>query len=149
MSNNVGSRVALFIATAAVACLPWLTARARQVKQALPIVTSMAPPTYPVVAREARIEGTARLKITTDGHRVTDTHVQGNPPLLLAALAEKNVRTWQFEPGDPTTFEVTYAYKLVKRSIRDADGTSVTLELPTDVEISATVPLNVDLAPDK
>ncbi len=89
------------------------------------------------------------LKITTDGQRVTDSQLEGNAATLLAGLAEKNIRTWQFEPGEPTTFNVTYTYRLVTHSISGADSTSVTLKLPTDVEISATVPATVGLAPDK
>jgi hypothetical protein len=149
MMDNLARTVLLLAWTIAAACSPVLGARGRQVGHALPIVVAMAPPTFPVFARLAHIQGVVRLKVTTDGQRVTNAQEQGKASPLLAGLAEKNVRTWQFEPGDPTTFTVTYTYSLVAYRISGADSTSITLRLPTDVEISATMPVNVDLAPDK
>jgi hypothetical protein len=61
---------------------------------------------------------------------------------LLAASAEQNVRTWQFAPHDPTSFDVTYRFKIVNKD------PSVVLRLPTDVEISAMPPQTVDATPD-
>ena len=110
MKNNLERRLLLLIWIAVAACSPLLTARGQQAKLALPIVITMAPPTYPVFARQTHIEGVVHLKITTDGQRVTDSQLEGNAATLLAGLAEKNIRTWQFEPGEPTTFNVTYTY---------------------------------------
>lgn len=132
-----------------VVCVTSLPAKGQQLGSGLPVVTMMAPPTYPVFARQAHVEGVVRLKITTDGRRVADAEVQGSAPAMLEDLAEKNVRTWEFEPADPTSFIVSFTYKLVTYRISGADRASVTLKLPTDVEISATMPVNVDLAPDK
>jgi|SRR5271156_5114053 hypothetical protein len=138
MKNNLGRTVLSITSIVAAVCSPLLTARGRQAKHALPIVAMMAPPTYPFLARRTHIEGVVRLKIATDGHRVTNAQAEGSAAPPLVDLAEKNIRTWQFEPGEPTTFEVTYAYRLVTYSIFGGDSTSVTLELPTDVKISAT-----------
>lgn len=144
--RNISVRLML----AAAVCLQSSPAIGGQaVRHALPIVIMMAPPTYPVFTRQAHIEGAVRLRITTDGRQVTNVQAEDNPSALLGGLAEKNVRTWQFEPGEPTTFTVAYTYKLATRPISGADSTSVTLELPTAVEISATIPVNADLAPDK
>jgi len=140
IKSNLGRTVLFLFWIATTVCSPLLTARGRQAKHALPIVVIMAPPTYPVFARRTHIEGVVHLKIATDGQRVTSAEAEGDAASLLADLAEKNVRTWQFEPGDPTTFDVTYAYRLVTHPISGADSTSVTLRLPNDVEISATMP---------
>lgn len=149
MRNTAKCILLLLMLATAVVSLTLLRARAQRVKQALPIVVTMAPPTYPIVARLAHVEGIVRLNVTTDGRQVTDVQAQDNAPRLLVTLAEKNVRSWQFEPGDPATFTATYAYKLVTYSIPGADSTSITLKLPLDVAITAAVPVNGDLPPDK
>jgi hypothetical protein len=122
-----------------------LVSQGHQVSRALPKVVTIAVPTYPTFVRLARIEGAVHLKITTDGQQIADVKVQDGPQ-VLAALSEKNVRTWQLSPHDPTTFTVTYVYKLVKSNTSD---TSVTLNLPLDVEISAIRQDYVDTTPDK
>lgn len=147
--KNTFERIALLVAV--VATVAWLRSPilgASQASHGLPIVVMMVPPTYPMIARLPHLQGVVHLRVTTDGRQVITAETEGKAPQLLAVSAAKNVRSWQFEPGDPTTFEVTYAYKLVTRHIPGADATSVTLELPTRVEISANVPVNVDLAPD-
>lgn len=138
------------IIVAAIIWWPLSMAGATQMTtHGLPIVVMMAPPTYPIVARLAHVEGVVHLRVTTDGRGVISTEQEGRTPQLLVAVAAKNVRSWQFEPGGPTTFDVAYTYKLVSQHISDADSTSVTLKLPTEVEISASVPVNSALAPNK
>lgn len=116
--------------------------------RALPIVVMMAPPTYPVSVRVAHVEGLVRLRVTTDGRYAKDVQIQGNAPSLLARLSERNVRTWSFEPGNPTEFSVVYRYVLVNEPIEGADGASVRLELPTGIEIRATR-VQLDSTPGK
>jgi len=67
------------------------------------MVASAQVPLYPPVARLANVEGVVHLKVTTDGHHVVSTQVEDGHR-LLAALAEENVRTWQFSLHEPTTF---------------------------------------------
>src|SRR3954452_13891128 len=64
----------------------------------LPRVSNMDIPFYPPLARAANVYGTVRLKVTTDGERVTDVQIlEGNK--LLAAAAEHNVRSWKLFPS--------------------------------------------------
>ena len=44
------------------------------------------------------------------------TEVESGQP-MLAQAAQKNVKTWQFEQHSPTTFEVTFRYRLLKSKI--------------------------------
>jgi hypothetical protein len=74
-----------------------------------------------------------RLKVTTDGHHVVGTRVEEGHK-LLAAAAEENVRTWQFQLHEPTTFTVTYKYNLVTNWKGDPENPTVVLRLPTEVE---------------
>lgn len=145
MKSSLRITASLLVAAVLVGCVALLNAKQRRMNDVLPIVTRMAPPTYPPFARRVNVQGVVRVRVTTDGQRVTEVQPQGKPFPLLAALATKNVRTWQFEPGQPTTFAVTYAYKLTAHCACGADGESVTLKLPTDVEISAVPPSETDL----
>ena len=88
-----------------------LAAMAQESKVALPMVAGASVPLYPPLARVAHVQGVVHVKITTDGHRVIATKVEDGHK-LLAAAAEENARTWQFATHEPTTFTVTYSYKL-------------------------------------
>jgi hypothetical protein len=67
---------------------------------------------------------------------------------LLAAAAEKNVQTWEFTEHQPTTFTVTYQYKLVADLKENPYGPTVILRLPTEVEVLARPIVISDPAPD-
>jgi TonB-like protein len=125
--------VALVTALAAGAQIQ--ESQVQQSKVALPRVSAAGVPLYPLQAYISNIEGVVRLKITTDGHRVVDTHVEDGHK-LLASAAEENVRTWQFQVHEPTTFTVTYRYKLVTNWKGDPYNPAVVLRLPTEVEVS-------------
>jgi TonB family protein len=117
-------------------------ASAQQSNEPLPTVTAASVPFYPAIARMARIQGVVRLRVSTDGKRVSSVEVVSGPP-LLARLANDNVKTWLFKPHTPTTFEVTFRYKLMLPSNCDSncnceypEKESVLLELPTDVYLT-------------
>jgi protein TonB len=62
-------------------------------------------PIYPVLARQARVEGDVVLDATLDSHgAVVDLSVTSGPQLLYTA-ALQTVRTWKYEPtylnGEP------------------------------------------------
>lgn len=101
---------------------------------ALPMVSFAEVPLYPPIARVANVSGVVHVVVTTDGHRVVETHVQDGPKVLSDA-AEKNVKSWQFTTHGPTTFTVTYVYKLVEDLKPQKNNPRVILQLPTEVEI--------------
>ena len=107
----------------------------QQPSVSLPMIASAQAPLYPPVARHANVEGVVHLKITTDGRRVIATHVDDGHK-LLATAAEENARTWQFSLHEPTTFRVTYTYKLVNEWKGDPNNPAVVLRFPTEVEVS-------------
>jgi TonB family protein len=108
----------------------------------VPSVVSASVPIYPRITQQAHIEGVVRLRISTDGNRVASVEVESGQP-MLAQAAQENVKTWQFEQHSPTTFEVTFRYKLLpskcdaKCNCDSAEKPSVLLQLPTDVEVNA------------
>lgn len=103
---------------------------------ALPMMTSAQVPFYPDIARIAKVEGVVHLKVTTDGHGVVSAQVEDGPG-LLALAAQRNVQTWQFSIHEPTTFTVTYTYKLVTDLESIQNNPRVILNLPTQVEVDA------------
>jgi hypothetical protein len=121
-------------------------ATGQQAKVSLPSVTSALVPLYPPLARVARIDGIVHVTVTTDGHKVIAVH-SDNGNKMLAAAAESNVRTWEFATHQPTTFVVTYEYKLFVDATLPM-GQTVVLRLPTDVQVTTSpIPVN-DPAPD-
>ena len=109
----------------------------------LPEVTSAAVPFYPRVVQVAHIEGDVQLRISTDGTRVSSVEITSGQP-ILAKAAEENVKTWQFEPHAPSTFSVTFRYRLLASkcdrecNCASSERPSVVLQLPTKVEVQAT-----------
>ena len=106
---------------------------AQEPKGTMPMIAGAAVPMYPPLARAARVQGVIHIRVTTDGTMVAAAHAEdGNR--LLAVAAEENVRTWQFSKHQPTSFTVTYRYRL------DAHGNpnnpTVIFRFPTDVEVS-------------
>jgi hypothetical protein len=73
------------------------------------------------------------VKVTTDGHGVIAVHGEDGHK-LLATAAEANARTWQFAIHEPTTFTITYRYKL-DLTCGDPNSAIITLRLPTEVEV--------------
>ena len=111
--------------------LPYVQGQSQQ--PSLPTVAGAAVPLYPPLARVANVEGVVRLRIATDGQRVTSARViEGNK--MLAAAAEENIHTWTFSRHESTAFVVTYRYRLTGDS--HSDNPTVLLRLPKDVEIS-------------
>lgn len=109
------------------------TAGAQQPKAVLPMVAGGAVPLYPPLARAAKVQGVVHLKVVTDGTRVVTAQAE-NGNRLLAAASDENARTWQFSKHEPTSFTVTYRYRLDTSA--DPNNPTVTLRFPTEVDIS-------------
>jgi hypothetical protein len=110
---------------------------AAQQKIALPMVNFAEVPFYPPLARAGNVSGVLHVVVTTDGHRVVTAHAQGGHKWLRDA-AEKNAMSWQFTTHEPTTFTVTYVYKLVDDLEPQPNNPRVIIRFPTDVEVDAT-----------
>lgn len=81
-----------------------------------PVMKAGEMPTYPAIARQARIEGTVVLKITTDGNAVEKVEVVSGHPMLVGNSVSA-VKAWQFETHEPTTF----TFKLTYDQLTEAD----------------------------
>jgi hypothetical protein len=92
------------------------TLLAQEGARPLPEVTEHGTVVYPPLARQARIVGQVLLRVTTDGHVVTDVVIEKGHPLLTQS-AEANVRTWKFVDHVPGTFEVAFDYRVQETSV--------------------------------
>lgn len=111
-------------------------AAAAQNSEPLPMMAGGEFPVYPPLARAAQIQGVVKIVVTTDGHKVTSTRVESGHPMLVKA-AETSAATWRFATHTPTTFTVTYRFVLPKKYKGNPNNPTVTLRLPTEVEVAA------------
>jgi TonB family protein len=119
-------------------CAALLVAQVAKPPQKLPVFKSGDMPFYPPLANAARIQGDIRLRVTTDGSGVASAVVESGQP-MLAKAAQDNVRTWKFEPHEPTSFPTLFAYHLLAEPNCKTDKSGngeVHLNLPTQVEIT-------------
>ena len=107
---------------------------AQESAETLPKVMQHSEPIYPPLARQTRIQGEESVKVTTDGESVREAVAQTGHPLLRKA-AEDNAKTWKFVSHTPSTFNVTFRYKLMESSVEVEF-----LNLPAIVEILASPP---------
>jgi hypothetical protein len=118
----------------------------------LPTVTCVGVPFYPPVARTANVEGIVHIKVTTDGGSVIAALTEDGHK-VLAEAARENVRTWKFLHHEPTTFTVTYRFRLVT-DLPERNHPRIVLQLPREVEVDilrwpATIDLSPELKPGK
>lgn len=129
------NRTARYVASIAFLMCGFLFGHAEG-QSVLPGVSFAEVPLYPPLARAASVAGVVHVVVTTDGHRVVTARVQdGNQ--ILADAAEKNAKGWQFASHEPTSFTVTYIYKLVKDLKVQQDNPRVILKLPLEIEIDS------------
>jgi hypothetical protein len=103
--------------------------------EGLPVVRAGAMPLYPVVASAARVQGTVKLKVVTDGKAVATIEIMSGPA-MLAEAAKKAIRTWEFDPHSATTFFTTFEYQIVEPARCQYSNSSVTARLPLEVHVS-------------
>lgn len=104
--------------------------------QELPLVIAGKMPLYPIMARLARVQGVVKIKVTTDGEKVSSLDAESGPPMLVK-FTKENILTWEFVKHSPTTFVTTFKYVIEEPDqCLYSNGTSV-LNLPLEVRISA------------
>lgn len=93
-------------------------------------------PSYPQLARTARIFGTVEIQVTVKNGRVVNTTVESGPPVLARATVE-NIQTWRFYHLVNATFTTRFIYRIETKEPIDPQNPKVELELPTLVKITA------------
>lgn len=110
-----------------------------------PILKSAGQPSYPALARAARIEGEVRLEfvLNHDGDPSSVAVISGHP--MLAPSAVETVKTWKFEFPENAfqegrKYETTFHYKLSKEEFEQENQPKVSVAVNTfhDIEIMTT-----------
>jgi hypothetical protein len=109
---------------------------AQKAEQDVPLVINGKIPFYPIMARAARIQGIVKIRVVTDGEKVTSADVESGPP-MLARFAKENVLTWEFSKHKPTTFVATFEYEIEGANQCTYSNGSSILNLPLEVRINA------------
>jgi TonB family protein len=111
-------------------------------------ITSLQMPCYPPLARQARLQGTARIKLVVagDGSIASAEAVEGNPLLTKAAI--DNVRTWKFGTAEGQNLleppVVVFDYKLENGSSWHRCATHVMFDSWSKVTVVSNFPPPVD-----
>jgi len=120
-----------------------------------PQVTHADVPLYPPIARAAHITGTVEIQIVVEKGAVVDAKLKAvaidasingamlndegkkkvGPYLSSSALA--NVKTWQFDSSDRTTFAVKYVYCIAGEATSLPESPTVELDLPLLVKVTS------------
>ena len=109
---------------------------AQKAEQQLPLVVAGEMPLYPITARAARVQGVVKIKVTTNGEKVTSVDVESGPPMLVK-FAKENILTWKFTQHKPTSFVTMFEYVIEEPAQCDYSNDALTLRLPLEVRISA------------
>jgi hypothetical protein len=105
-------------------------------------IESLQVPTYPVVARLARIAGTARVQAVVSGGAIAALEFDESLSPLLRDAVEKSIRASRFSPKcDRTTLEIVFAFVIQGDPVAYQDPGVVTYRWPNQFTISARPPI--------
>jgi hypothetical protein len=109
---------------------------AQKAEQQLPLVVTGNMPLYPLTALHARVQGVVKIKVTTDGKKITSLDAESGPPMLVK-FTKENILTWRFAEHKPTTFVTRFECVIEEPSQCDFSNDALVLKLPLEVRISA------------
>lgn len=138
MTRGKRSFIGTFIAVGLVmlCCMLPHAVPAQSEGHELPLLIAGKMPLYPIMARLGRVQGVVKIKVTTDGEKVSSLDAVSGPPMLVK-FAKENILTWEFAKHRPTTFVTTFEYVIEgPDQCLYTNGTSV-LNLPLGVRMSA------------
>ncbi len=105
-------------------------------------VRTFVSPDYPIVARQARIQGDVDLNVTIDstGQIVSVDSVSG--PEALVSYAKANIVRWTYTPiGKVLKLKVIYTYRLEKPEMEFRPTPRIELISPIHVLITSNFPI--------
>lgn len=94
-------------------------------------------PLYPAVAWTAHISGTVEIRVIVERGAVVDAQLKSNGSPYLSNPSLANVKGWQFQSEDRTTFLVTYVYKIEGEETKLPENPKIELNLPRIVKVTA------------
>lgn len=103
-------------------------------------IQGLLAPEYPIVARQARIEGEVHLTVAVAETGKVIAVKSASGPDILAKSARNNILRWSYTSlGRQTEVEVTYTYRLEKPEVET--NTSPVVELTSPFHINITTNL--------
>ena len=72
-------------------------------------------PSYPPLAKIARISGTVQVRVTVENGEVVGYVQPSGNPLLVSATID-NIKSWKFDKSVRTTFATTFIFQLDGKS---------------------------------
>ena len=113
-------------------------------------------PLYPSAAWSAHLSGTIEIDVTVEKgavveaqvkHGIVETQVGGERGAVkeeqqakllsyLSLPSVANVKTWQFQPEERSTFTVTYVYKIEGEQTPLPENPKIELDLPRVVKVT-------------
>jgi TonB family protein len=93
-------------------CVAFATASGQQ------RIVSLDMPTYPPLARQARVQGVVTLAVAVNNDGVVSSARLIDGHALLGVAAIRDVRTWRFLSGQPFEGKIIFDFKLMENSDR-------------------------------
>jgi TonB family protein len=133
---------ALFLISIAILVTAQLISSQRNDTARRPLLVHGDLPSYPAVAKTARISGTVRVRVTLVNGEVVGTEVVSGHPILTSAATE-NIKSWKFDKTVSTSFVTTFIYQLEMESEETSDPSNpkLELELPSLAKITTKAPM--------
>ena len=111
------------------------SAFAQKAGQAVPLLSAGTMPLYPRMALASHVQGVVKIRVTTDGKKVSSLETESGPAMLVAA-AKENILTWRFYAHKPMTFVTMFEYVIEEPAKCDFGNSVAVLKLPLDVRVS-------------
>jgi len=111
-------------------------ALAQKPEPELPLVIAGKMPLYPLTALHVGVQGVVKIKVTTNGKKVTALDAESGPAMLVK-FAKEDILTWEFTEHKPTTFVTTFEYAIEEPAQCYFSNSVAVLKLPLEVHISA------------
>jgi hypothetical protein len=129
--DAIGRFIGVALLTLAVPPVAYTQAADEEV----PLIRNGKMPIYPIMARAARVQGVVKIRVVTNGEKVTSLVLESGP-VMLAKFTEENIRTWEFDKHKPTTFVATFEYEIKSPDHCEYRNGSLTLDLPLRAHIT-------------
>ncbi len=108
-------------------------------------------PSYPAIARAARVSGTIKVRVAVESGRITKLDVLGakgasgsqvleHGSRILTDPTLANLKSWRFDSSVNTSFDVLYTYVLTGDPTYPPDNPGIEISPSLDVTITATPP---------
>lgn len=114
------------------------------VAQKEPVLVSRSMPTYPPIARAARVSGQVDVEFLINDKGETASVAATDGPAMLRGSAEDFVRSWKFDLGvaswsTETKYRTAIEYKVISGATRPSDGPNLIIHADSFHDFEVTV----------